>query len=962
MNRTISASTPVRGQRLVAGVVSALVVTTSFALMAPAQAQGDGTAVHPRLVSTDPADFTPFVKDGIVESVVQVGNQIVIGGTFTQVVRGTTTFTRSGLAAFDATTGAVSTAFAPTLNGEVTSLEVSADGASVYAAGAFSTVNGVTRKKLALVKVADGSLVSAFKAKGVTARVNDVRRVGNTLWIAGQFAKVEGQSRGYLATVNATTGALTNQSTLVFSGKHNEVSDPAHAGSTNIREIAISPDNTKLLAVGNFTKVNGATRDQVALIDISGPTATLSGWQTSFFSSVCNTRAFDTVMRDVAISPDGTYAVFATTGSYRANTSCDTVSRLEISGSSSGVTPTWINMTGGDTTTAVAIVGSVVYTGGHFRWSNNPSAGDKPGQGAIERTGLAALDPVNGMPYDWNPTRERGYGVYDFLATSEGLWVGSDTDTLGSEYHPRIGFFPLAAGSAIPGDPVGSLPGDVLSVSPGAASSNAVTTTDVSASGAPGATSTVSTGDSWSNARGAMIVGNTLYTAWSDRGLYASPLSGNSVGPRSLVNLNAGPACTSSSGTCLNAFSVDVPSITGMFYDSGRMYYTMSGSSSLYYRYFLPESGYVGGSRFTASGSISTLNPTRVRGMFLSGSKVYFADSTNGRLSSIGFAGGVVSGGVVEVDATRDWRARGLAVSIPAPANQAPVAAFTSSCTFLACSFNSSASSDDGAIVSRSWTFGDSETGSGTSPSHAYGSADSYAVTLTVTDNGGLQDSVTKNVTVSDVPASAVTFRGASSAYSSGGNANVDVPGSVQPDDLLVLSVTANGSTSLAAPAGWTLLGTEEDGSPDLLTQVWTRRADSGDAGSTVSVTVSSTQKTTATVLAYSGVDAGSPPAYASASEQGSSAAHASPSVAVTEAGSWVVVVWAEKSTGSTTWSVPGSLSQREVVVGSGGGAVSTVSADSGGPVPVGTWPGAAATASTSGSKATAFSIVLAPA
>ena len=130
-------------------------------------------------------------------------------------------------------------------------------------------------------------------------------------------------------------------------------------------------------------------------------------------------------MRDVAISPDGTYAVFVDHGRLpRQHVLRHDLALRASPAPPPGVTPTWVNMTGGDTTTAVAIVGSVVYIGGHFRWVNNPQAGDRAGQGAIERTGLAALNPVNGMPYAWNPTRERGYGVYDFLATRHGLWVG----------------------------------------------------------------------------------------------------------------------------------------------------------------------------------------------------------------------------------------------------------------------------------------------------------------------------------------------------------------------------------------------------------------------------------------------------------------------------------------------------------------------------------------------------------
>jgi PKD repeat protein len=81
--------------------------------------------------------------------------------------------------------------------------------------------------------------------------------------------------------------------------------------------------------------------------------------------------------------------------------------------------------------------------------------------------------------------------------------------------------------------------------------------------------------------------------------------------------------------------------------------------------------------------------------------------------------------------------------------NQPPVAAFTSSCTNLSCSFNGTGSTDDVGITSYAWTFGDGGTGTGATPQHSYAAAGTYTVTLTVTDGGGLTNSVSHSVTVS---------------------------------------------------------------------------------------------------------------------------------------------------------------------------------------------------------------------
>ena len=83
------------------------------------------------------------------------------------------------------------------------------------------------------------------------------------------------------------------------------------------------------------------------------------------------------------------------------------------------------------------------------------------------------------------------------------------------------------------------------------------------------------------------------------------------------------------------------------------------------------------------------------------------------------------------------------------PTNAPPVAAFSSSGSGLAASFDATGSSDsDGSVVGYTWTFGDSTSGSGATPSHTYPSAGTYPVTLTVTDNQGSTNAVSHPVTV----------------------------------------------------------------------------------------------------------------------------------------------------------------------------------------------------------------------
>ncbi len=81
--------------------------------------------------------------------------------------------------------------------------------------------------------------------------------------------------------------------------------------------------------------------------------------------------------------------------------------------------------------------------------------------------------------------------------------------------------------------------------------------------------------------------------------------------------------------------------------------------------------------------------------------------------------------------------------------NEAPVSSFTYSKTALAVSFNNT-STDDKAVTSYSWSFGDGATSSSANPSYSYNTAGNYQVSLTVYDAEGLSHTSNQTVVVSD--------------------------------------------------------------------------------------------------------------------------------------------------------------------------------------------------------------------
>jgi PKD repeat protein len=93
--------------------------------------------------------------------------------------------------------------------------------------------------------------------------------------------------------------------------------------------------------------------------------------------------------------------------------------------------------------------------------------------------------------------------------------------------------------------------------------------------------------------------------------------------------------------------------------------------------------------------------------------------------------------------ATQKWNVQAPAVDAP------PVARFTFGCSGLSCTFNSDGSTDDQAIASRAWNFGDGTTvGNIVAPLKGYAVAGTYAVTLTITDVAGQTGTQTLSVSV----------------------------------------------------------------------------------------------------------------------------------------------------------------------------------------------------------------------
>ena len=450
------------------------------------------------MVNAVPAAGTPAVNDGDVRAIAKVGSTMVMGGNFTKVGG----VTRNRLAAFNASNYAL-TGLNLAVDGEVDTLAPGPTSDTVYIGGSFSTVGGVARRNLALVNLTTNSVVTSFAPPvfGNYGEVKDVALVGSRLIVVGQFPTVGGVAHSGIAALNATSGALDNSfMNIQLAGHHNNSGSGAQ-GPVGPWNLDVTPAGDRMVIVGNFRTADGLARDQVAQISLDGPTAqVVPDWNTNRFNPLCFSFAFDSYVRGVSYSPDGSYFVVAATGGGVTDSLCDAVSRFETRATGTDVQPTWVSETGGDTTWGVEVTKNAIFVGGHQRWANNPYGHDNAAPGAVPRPGLMALDITSGRPLQWNPGRNpAGKAVYAVLATSEGVWIGSNTDWVGNRKYnrPKIALFPYAGGIPLAATTVGNLPGTVFTGGPVSGASNSNILYRVNAGG--GAVAATDNGPDWAD-------------------------------------------------------------------------------------------------------------------------------------------------------------------------------------------------------------------------------------------------------------------------------------------------------------------------------------------------------------------------------------------------------------------------------------------------------------------------------
>jgi hypothetical protein len=330
------------------------------------------------------------ITNGTVNAVVQSGNTLYLGGSFTAV--GATTGTGVPLSA---ATGSPVSGF-PRVNGQVNA--VVADGAGGwFIGGAFTSVGGVARANIARI-LADNSVAAWNPAVG--GQVLALAFDGSTLYAGGSFNLVGGLSRSNIAAISGATGVVSSW-------------DPG--ASSSVRTLALG--GSVIYAGGSFTSIGASTRMRIAAISVS------TGAPTSW-----NPNAGSTV-RALAVSGSNVYAAgdFTTIGGQ---------SRLRVAAldASSGSAISW-NPGANAQVSSLALSGSTLYAGGSFT-----TFGGQP------RNRLASVGATTGTMTSWNPNANAQ--VLTLAVDGAVVYAGGDFLTAGGQARSRIAALDAATGVA----------------------------------------------------------------------------------------------------------------------------------------------------------------------------------------------------------------------------------------------------------------------------------------------------------------------------------------------------------------------------------------------------------------------------------------------------------------------------------------------------------------------------------
>ncbi len=330
-----------------------------------ARVNGDGTI---NATFNPPQGSSQYLGAAAVKAVAVAGGKVYLGysGSFTY-----SSVAYQGIAAADATTGALDTAWHPSPSGTgyvINDVEVS--GSTVYAGGTFTNFGGQSRSNVAATAVADGSATGTATswAPDTNGAVNAVEASGPTVYLGGAFTTVGGSAHNYAAAVDAASGVATTW-------------NPNPSGQ--VKDIEVDGSGGIYLA-GLFTTISSTVRYGVARVDAAGALDT--GFNANL--GVAGSVQVDSV----AIDGTSAYLVgkFTTAGGFNRGGSA------KVSAATGSLDQSWDAVLGGAGASVPGHTVTVSGTGALF------VGGEFTKAGGTRRNGAAAIK-ADGTLSSWNP-------------------------------------------------------------------------------------------------------------------------------------------------------------------------------------------------------------------------------------------------------------------------------------------------------------------------------------------------------------------------------------------------------------------------------------------------------------------------------------------------------------------------------------------------------------------------------
>ncbi|SHJ16935.1 PKD domain-containing protein [Actinomyces denticolens] len=248
--------------RRLAALAACLPLTLAFLPVAAASAAEADASGRPQ--SNYTADPLPTAQiNGVVWDQLIVGDIVYVVGSFTKArpygaPAGSQETPRANMLAYRLSTGELIEDFAPQLNGAGRALALSDDGRTLYVGGEFNKVNDEWHSAMAAfdISASTGTLISSFRPMfQTTVRAVDVH--GDTVYAGGAFKTVNGVQRLKAAAVSASTGE-----TLSWAPR-------AGDNNSQVWSLQVSPDGSKVALGGSFTTLNGSSNPGYGLALVS---------------------------------------------------------------------------------------------------------------------------------------------------------------------------------------------------------------------------------------------------------------------------------------------------------------------------------------------------------------------------------------------------------------------------------------------------------------------------------------------------------------------------------------------------------------------------------------------------------------------------------------------------------------------------------------------------------------------